>query len=439
MGWTPDLGERVARGDVTVAVVGLGYVGWPTAVGFREAGLNVVGLDVNTRRVESLSAEHPDEPGRWRLTTDAAVAVGAADVVLVAVPTPIDGDLRPDLSYIRGAGASVFDHVRPGSRTIVVLESTVYPGVTEETWLPLLAERGLVLGTDVDLAYCPERLNPGDEAHGVRQVARVIGSLADEVGQALVPLYAALTEGDVRHVGSLRVAESSKVVENVQRDLDIALVNELAMIFPALGIDIEDVLDAAATKWNFRRCTAGVGVGGHCIPVDPYYLIQRSEEAGVPTELISAGRAVNRAMPVHVGQTMIAWMARNGVLPDGARVLLLGWSYKPELEDARETPAQPLARELAAAGVEVLVWDPHVDPADVRDESVTMVDDPFKCEDLNGVILVTAHKACLELDLGDLLASMTTPLLYDGRRALPMADLESQGWSVAATGRPLPS
>lgn len=436
MGWSADFAERVTARTVTVAVVGLGYVGWPTALGFRDAGFPVIGIDVSERRVQQCRTEVPESDG-WTLTTDWATAIPNADVVLVTVPTPVLADHRPDLTYVRSAGESVFDHLAPGQHTIVVLESTVYPGVTEETWLPLLEQRGLGLGTDVDLAYCPERLNPGDAAHGVRQVARVVGAMDPAVGAGLVPLYEALTEGGVKQVGSVKVAESSKVVENVQRDLNIALVNELAIVFQALGIDLEEVLDAAATKWNFHRYTPGVGVGGHCIPVDPYYLIQRSTEAGIPTELISAGRAVNRAMPTHVAQTLIAWMARHSRLPDGARVLILGWAYKPELDDVRETPAEDLARALSQAGVEVLVHDPVI-ASDALDHepAVRLLGDIEDAADVDAVVLVTAHQAILDLDFAALLGRMRTPLMYDGRRQLDLDGLAAMGWQVGAIGRP---
>ena len=270
----------------TVGVIGLGYVGLPTAIGFHDAGFEVWGVDVSQRTVDMVRAgENPTgdpdvndivpAPGtdRWHITTSTAEAVPHCDVVLVTVPTPITHDLKPDLSYVEAAGRAVFEAIPKGSNTIVVLESTVYPGVTAQTWLPIVEELGLIVGVDVNIAYCPERFNPGDAAHGVRSVARVIGCSNEDVGHALVELYGKLTSEDVRYVGKLEVAEAAKVIENVQRDINIALVNELARIFPAMDVDVEDVLSAAATKWNFHRYTPGVGVGGHCIPVDPYYMI----------------------------------------------------------------------------------------------------------------------------------------------------------------------
>ena len=449
MGTPLSFAEQIARGQVTVGIIGLGYVGLPTAIGFHDAGFEIWGVDVSQRTVDMVRrGENPTgdpdvddivpAPGteRWNITTSTAEAVPHCDVVLVTVPTPITHDLKPDLSYVEAAGRAVFEAIPKGSNTIVVLESTVYPGVTAQTWLPIVEELGLVIGEDVEIAYCPERFNPGDAAHGVRQVARVIGCSNPEIGEKLVQLYSKLTTEDVRYVGKLEVAEAAKVIENVQRDINIALVNELARIFPALDVDVEDVLSAAATKWNFHRYTPGVGVGGHCIPVDPYYMIQRAADVGVPAGLITAARAVNRSMPSHVAGVLsdIMWNAK--VSADDAKVLLLGWSYKAEVGDPRETPAEPLAETLMSKGIIVGAWDPHLEQASFP-EGVHEISDISSAEGYDMVVLVTAHKACLELDWQALLSNMRTPLLYDGRRVLNLENLRSMGWAPYAVGRPL--
>ena len=441
--------NKVKNGRSTVGIIGLGYVGLPTAIGFHDAGFNVWGVDVSQRTVDMvLKGENPTgdpdvddivpAPGteRWHITNSAAEAVPHCDVVLVTVPTPITHDLKPDLSYVAGAGRDVFEAIPKGSNTIVVLESTVYPGVTAQTWMPIIEELGLEIGKDLEIAYCPERFNPGDPAHGVRQVARVIGCLNPDVGEALVALYSQLTTEDVRYVGKLEVAEAAKVIENVQRDINIALVNELARIFPALDVDVEDVLSAAATKWNFHRYTPGVGVGGHCIPVDPYYMIQRAADVGVPAGLITAARAVNRSMPSHVAGVLSEIMWSCKVPADDARVLLLGWSYKAEVGDPRETPAEPLAETLMAKGITVGAWDPHLDNNSFP-EGVHSVSRLSEAQDYDMVVLVTAHKACLELDWQGLLSQMRTPLLYDGRRVLDLDALKHMGWKAYAVGKPL--
>ena len=449
MGLPSNFMDRAEGGDLTVGIIGLGYVGLPTAIGFHDAGFEVWGVDVSKRTVDMvLKGDNPTgdpdvddivpKPGtkRWHITTSASEAVPNCDVVLVTVPTPITHDLKPDLSYVEAAGRDVFKSISRGSNTIVVLESTVYPGVTAQTWLPIIDELGLVIGEDVDIAYCPERFNPGDSAHGVRQVARVIGCSNPEVGEGLVALYSKLTSEDVRYVGKLEVAEAAKVIENVQRDINIALVNELAKIFPALDVDVEDVLSAAATKWNFHKYTPGVGVGGHCIPVDPYYMIQRAADVGVPAGLITAARAVNRSMPSHVAGVLSDLMWASGVAANDARVLLLGWSYKAEVGDPRETPAEPLAETLMAKGIKVATWDPHIDYGKYPD-GVEVIREINEAEGFDIIVLVTAHRACLELNWEQLLTKMRTPLLYDGRRVLDLEALEQLGWKTYAVGKPV--
>ncbi|MEC8242140.1 MAG: nucleotide sugar dehydrogenase, partial [Candidatus Thermoplasmatota archaeon] len=426
-----------------------GYVGLPTAIGFHDAGFTVWGVDILPRTVDMiLRGENPTgdpdvdsiipQPGaeRWHITTSATEAIPNCDVVLVTVPTPITNDLKPDLSFVEAAGRDVFNSIKRGSRTIVVLESTVYPGVTTHTWLPIINELELNIGTDVEIAYCPERFNPGDPAHGVRNVARVIGCSNPEVGEGLVTLYRELTDEDVRYVGKLEVAEAAKVIENVQRDINIALVNELATILPALDVDVEDVLSAAATKWNFHRYTPGVGVGGHCIPVDPYYMIQRAADVGVPAGLITAARAVNRSMPSHVAGVLSDLMWNAGVPAGDARVLLLGWSYKAEVGDPRETPAEPLAETLIAKGMKVGTWDPHINVNEYPD-NVEVISEIENAQGYDIAVLVTAHKACLELDYSELLTQMRTPLLYDGRRVLDLDSLTQSGWQTYAVGKPV--
>ena len=449
MDWLNGFSSQIEKKEITIGIIGLGYVGLPTAIGFHDAGFTVWGVDVSKRTVDMvLQGKNPTgdpdvddivpQPNTkgWHITTSAAEAVPHCDVILVTVPTPITDDLKPDLSYVEAAGRNVFQSIEKGSKTIVVLESTVYPGVTAYTWLPIIKDLDLEIGTDVEIAYCPERFNPGDAAHGVRQVARVIGCSNPEVGKALVSLYSKLTTEDVRYVGKIEVAEAAKVIENVQRDINIALVNELARILPALDVDVEDVLSAAATKWNFHRYTPGVGVGGHCIPVDPYYMIQRAADVGVTAGLITAARTVNRSMPSHVAGVITELMQNYGRPNDDAKVLLLGWSYKAEVGDPRETPAEPLAQTLMSKGIEVGAWDPHIMPTDYP-EGVTVIEDINNVQDYDIAVLVTAHKACVDLDWQSLLGNMRTPLLYDGRRVLDLSELETMGWQTHAVGKPV--
>jgi nucleotide sugar dehydrogenase len=449
MGWDDDFASRADSGDLTIGVIGLGYVGLPTIIGFHSAGFNVWGVDISQRTVDTiLRGENPtgdpdvndiipapDSKG-WNITTSTEEAVRNSDVLIVTVPTPVTTDLKPDLTYVRNAGRSVFNAITKGSRTVVILESTVYPGVTAQTWLPEIEEAGIEIGVDVEIAYCPERFNPGDPAHGVRSVARVIGCANEEVGKSLIALYSKLTSEDVSFVGKIEVAEAAKVIENVQRDINIALVNELARVFPELGIDVEDVLSAAATKWNFHRYTPGVGVGGHCIPVDPYYMIQRAADVGVPTELITAARSVNRTMPIHVAGVLNELLYRAGVPVGEGKILLLGWSYKAEVGDPRETPTIPLFEALKGKNIAVAAWDPHLEEDDFP-EGVEVITDIDSAKGFDVAVLATAHKACLELGFEKLASRMRNPIFYDGRRVMDLDSLREMGWQVHAVGRPL--
>jgi nucleotide sugar dehydrogenase len=448
MGWDASFAQRADSGDLTIGIIGLGYVGLPTAIGFHDAGFTVWGVDLSERIITALSEGRnplgdPDlddqipapDSDRWTITNDTATATAACDVLIVTVPTPVSADFKPDLSYVESAGRAVFEAAGKGNRKVVILESTVYPGVTTSTWLPILAELDLVEGEDIEVAYCPERFNPGDPNHGVRQVARVIGCSDSEVGESLVHLYRQLTSEDVRYVGKVEVAEATKVIENVQRDINIALVNELAQIFPELDLDVEDVLSAAATKWNFHRYTPGIGVGGHCIPVDPYYMMQRAQEVGVPAELITAARAVNRMMPRHVAGVLRELMYQSGVAAGEGRVLFLGWSYKAGVGDARETPTEPLAMNLIESGISVSTWDPYLSSDDIPD-GITVVDDIGNTDGYDMVVLATAHPECMEIDWSALLTRMRTPILYDGRRVLNLDKMQAMGWKANAVGSP---
>ncbi|MBT4059890.1 MAG: nucleotide sugar dehydrogenase [Euryarchaeota archaeon] len=450
MGWDNTFSKRLAARDLTVGVIGLGYVGLPTALGFLDAGFSVRGVDVTQRVISALEAgqnpgddpQHDDiipssQSDSWKVSTNSADLVPDCDVILVTVPTPVTEERLPDLKYVASAGAAVFDAVAKNSGTIVVLESTVYPGVTREIWSPLLEAAGLVEGEDVHLAYCPERFVPGDEEHGVRQVARVVGAPNKEVGEGLRDLYDTLTTGGVTYVGALEVAEAAKVVENVQRDLNIALVNELARIFPVLGIDVEEVLDAAATKWNFHRYRPGVGVGGHCIPVDPYYLIEKARAAGAPVELITSARAVNRAMPENVAKDMATILNGHELSISDSNILLLGWSYKAGIGDPRETPAEPLAVALGAMGATVQTFDPLVDDRLFPTDLATLVRAEDDISPFDIAILVTAHDEVIGMDWAKLSEKSNQPIIYDGRRVLNVEMLESLGWCVYLLGAPL--
>jgi len=438
--------ERIKLRELSICVVGLGYVGLPTAIGFHDAGFNVIGLDISEHVINSLlEGKNPiNDPSfndsipkdeNWKVTINPTEAIPLCDVIIVTVPTPVLENNQPDLRFVKNAGITIFDNIDKGKKPAIILESTVYPGVTREIWGPLLGERGLKDGVDLHLAYCPERFVPGDPNHGVRQVPRVIGANDATICSILADFYSNLTQGEVYPVSSIEVAEAAKVVENVQRDLNIALVNELALIFPEIGLDVEEVLTAAATKWNFHRYNPGIGVGGHCIPVDPHYLIQKAKSAGAPVELITSARSVNSNMPKQVATRIL----KNTIIQnhnfDDLKVLLLGWSYKPGISDTRETPSKKLAQELSSLGCTIYTWDPYI-PENIRtDEFTNWVNNPSDAK-ADIVVLCTAHPEVLALDWEELLSVSRVGLFFDGRRVLNSSELTKIGWTFSGIGLP---
>jgi len=351
----------------TIAVVGLGYVGLPLAVAL--AGrFPVIGFDVDATRVLELSRGHdrtrevlPDRlgPTRCRFTSRPEDMRGA-DVFILTVPTPVDRDNHPDLGAVRAACATVGKVIQKGA--IVVLESTVAPGVTEEVCGPAIeAVSGLVSGRDFFLGYSPERINPGDREHTVERITKVVAGQTPETAQALKEVYGAITTGGVFVARNIRTAEAAKVIENAQRDINIAFINEVSMIFARAGISIHDVLDASATKWNFLRFTPGL-VGGHCIGVDPFYLAEFAQRVGHHPEIILAGRRINDGMGDHLAGSIAAMLDRD------ARVLVLGLTFKENVPDLRNSKVVDLVEGFRRRGHAVDVHDPHADPEAAKAE-----------------------------------------------------------------------
>jgi|TARA_B100000686_G_scaffold338263_1_gene410558 nucleotide sugar dehydrogenase len=431
-------------GDETICVVGLGYVGLPTAIAFHSAGFRVIGVDVSETVVEGLNngvsplidsssrISIPLDSDKWFVTGDFEKAVPDSDVVLITVPTPVNTDNSPDLSYVKSAAKSVLENLDRSKSTAVVLESTVYPGVTRK----ILGEESNKLGlTDevVTLAYCPERVNPGDFERGIESVAQIVGCDDSRKGGYLADLFGKITQESSTYVGKIEVAEASKLIENVQRDIDIALANELAMVLPRIGVDVEEVLSAASTKWNFHRHTPGIGVGGHCIPVDPYYYIELSEGAGFPSLLASSSREINNSMPKNSANQILSILGE----VEKPKVLILGYSYKANVGDTRETPVEPLASHLKEGGCEVLIHDPLVDVRDLP-SWVESVSEPTKCDDLDLIILATFHG---EYNFNNelwksMFSQMKVARVYDGRRVLPKDEMISYGWEYYGVGNP---
>ena len=410
-----------------VAVVGLGYVGLPVALAFARKFENTVGFDISEARVRAL-AGHEDWTGEvtrsdlqestLKLTSDPAELRGCTFFV-VAVPTPIDSDRRPDLGPLLSATRVVGTALAPGA--VVVYESTVYHGVTDEQCGPLLAETsGLRQSQDFKLGYSPERINPGDKLHTFEKIVKVVSGEDAETLDRVARAYEAVVDAGVHRASSIKVAEAAKVIENTQRDLNIALMNELALIFDRMGIRTRDVLDAAGTKWNFLPFTPGL-VGGHCIGVDPYYLTAKAEALGYHPEVILAGRRINDDMGRYVAQRTIKLLREQDRAIKGARIGVIGLTFKENVPDLRNSRVPDIINELREYGVEPIVHDPMASREEaLREYGIELR--PFDAlSDLDGVILAVPHRASLD-QLDRIVGSVREGGLFIDVKSLICAD-----------------
>jgi UDP-N-acetyl-D-galactosamine dehydrogenase len=383
-----------------IAVIGLGYVGLPVAVAFARKGYSVVGFDIDHERVRELESgldrtrevEAPDlRHSSLRFTCDGG-DLGASDFFIVTVPTPIDAARRPDLSAMFGASRTVASVLKKGD--IVVYESTVYPGAIEEECAPILEQcSGLKVGSDFNVGYSPERINPGDRQHRLDSIVKVVSAQNGETLDIIAGVYGAVVKAGIHRAPSIKVAEAAKVIENTQRDLNIAFMNELSLIFQSLDIDTGDVLAAARTKWNFLPFQPGL-VGGHCIGVDPYYLTYRAEKAGYHPEVILAGRRINDGMGQRVARECVrALLRRKGA---GGIVTILGLTFKEDVPDTRNSRVIDIVRELESFGLRVQVHDPLANPADAKHEYGLTITDLDALRPADVVILAVAHGSYVE-------------------------------------------
>lgn len=382
----------------TIAVIGLGYVGLPLAVEFGKTR-PVVGFDVNGKRIEALKAgedwtREVDAAGLSAAThltyTDDLADLEDCEILIVTVPTPIDRHKRPDLTPMIKASETVGKVLKPGN--IVIYESTVYPGATEEDCVPVLERvSGLTFNKDFFVGYSPERINPGDKVHTLTNIRKITSGSTPDVADEVDALYGSIITAGTFKAASIRVAEAAKVIENTQRDLNIALMNELAIIFNRMGIDTLDVLEAAGTKWNFLPFRPGL-VGGHCIGVDPYYLTHKAEEIGYHPEIILAGRRLNDGMGAYVSGQMVKAMMKRDIAIKGARVLVLGLTFKENCPDLRNTRVVDVVAELEDFGVSVDVHDPWVNAEEAQKEyGITPVATP-QAGTYDGIVLAVAHE-----------------------------------------------
>ena len=419
-----------------LSVIGLGYVGLPIAVAFSKK-VHVVGFDVNAKKIESYrnGIDPTREVGaegvrtsRIEFTSD-PVRLKEANFHIIAVPTPVREDKTPDLGPVESASLLLGRNLSRGS--IVVFESTVYPGVTEEVCVPILeTESGLKCGVDFKVGYSPERINPGDKEHRLENIVKIVSGMDEETLDIVAETYELVVKAGVHRASSIRVAEAAKVIENSQRDINIAFVNELSVIFHRMGIDTKEVLEAAGTKWNFLRFTPGL-VGGHCIGVDPYYLTYKAERLGYHSQVILAGRRINDGMGKYVAENVVKKLIAADRPVQGAKVAILGLTFKENCPDIRNTKVIDIVRELEEYGIQPSVVDPEVDSEDAFEEYGIRLSPLESIEGMDVVILAVAHEAfrALSLDrVAALFAPKQTPILFDVKGVYPLKELTERGF-----------
>lgn len=412
--------------DKKIAIVGLGYVGLPLAVAF-SSKYNTVGFDINKKRISELAegndftlevtAEELKDAKLLSFTSDVE-DLKSATIYIITVPTPIDEHKQPDLTPLIKASETLGSVIKKGD--IVIYESTVYPGATEDDCIPVIEKiSGLKFNQDFYAGYSPERINPGDKEHKVTSIKKVTSGSTPEIADTVDQLYSSVITAGTYKASSIKVAEAAKVIENTQRDLNIALINELAIIFNKLGIDTEEVLKAAGTKWNFLPFRPGL-VGGHCIGVDPYYLTHKAQSIGYHPEVILAGRRINDSMAAYVASQLVKAMIKRRIHAEGAKVLIMGLTFKENCPDLRNTKVIDIINELREYNIEVDVYDPWISAAEAQHEyAITPVTSP-KTNSYDAVILAVAHEQFRKLGIeGIKQFTKDDSVIYDLKYILP--------------------
>lgn len=428
--------EQIAAKKEKIALVGLGYVGMPIAVAFAKKA-DVIGFDVNQEKVRLYESgfdptkEVGDEVIRntsVQFTSDEN-DLDQARFFIVAVPTPVNDDHTPDLTPVEGASHVVGRHLSPGS--IVVFESTVYPGVTEDVCVPILEqESGLVCGKDFKIGYSPERINPGDKVHRLETITKIVSGMDEETLDTVARVYEMVVDAGVHRAESIRVAEAAKVIENSQRDINIAFMNELSIIFNKMGIDTKAVLEAAGTKWNFLNFRPGL-VGGHCIGVDPYYLTYKAEELGYHSQIILSGRRINDDMGKYVAENLVKNLIKADKRVQDAKVALLGFTFKENCPDTRNTRVIDIVNELKEYGIHPVITDPVADAEEAKREYDVAFTDLDVIQDMDAVIVAVAHEEFLKMserNLAGLYKEGEKKVLLDIKGLLNRKEFENAGY-----------
>ena len=411
----------------TVTIIGLGYVGLPLALLTAERGYKTYGIDIDKKIVDltNKGISHIKDPdlekslkkqkGKIIATTDVKV-IKNSDIVIICVPTPVDKTLHPDLNPIKGASHSISKNLKKGH--LIIIESSINPGVTEEVVQPILEESGLKAGKDFYLVHCPERIDPGNKKWTIKNIPRVVGGINRESTKIAAEFYRSIIDAEILKLSSVKAAEATKIVENAFRDVNIAFVNELAKSFDNLGIDITEVIKAASTKpFAFMPHYPGAGVGGHCIPVDPYYLIERARQSGFSHKFLSLAREINDSMPFYTVERTIKALNEIGKSVKGTKICILGISYKKDVTDLRESPALKVIDLLKKLGANLELYDPFVP----EKSTLKSLNDCLKCECL---VLVTDHSEFRNIDYNKLKKSKVKAIV-DGRNCLDRDKIKS--------------
>ena len=445
------LGDKISSKSATVCVIGLGYVGVPLAVASAQAGFNVLGVDVDGTKVEQINMgicyvedKYSEEllpalvsAGKIKAYAKMSEAVPQSDIAIVCVPTPLKKDKDPDLSFLKSVAKSLAGQV--SDYKLIVVESTSYPGTTQEVFRPLLERGGKKAGKDFGLVYSPERIDYGNASFGVRSIPKVVGGVEGESTRLGAAFYSAILQAKVVAVSSPSVAEATKMLENVFRYVNIALVNELAVLHEKIGVDFIEAIDAAATKpFGFMAHYPGPGVGGHCIPKDPFYLVYKAKRVGFPLRMVSAAEVLNNGMPAHTVERLIKTLRNLKKNPRKVKVAVWGLAYKGGVKDIRRSPSLDLLKIFQRSGVKVVAYDPFVEKVkvgSVQYASAGSILDSVK--GMDAVVIATNHAAFRDVDLSQVKAQMNPdPVLFDTRNLRTRKESEEAGFTYLATGRP---
>lgn len=427
--------EKILKKEEKISLVGLGYVGMPIAVAFAKK-IDVIGYDLNAKKIELYKSgiDPTNEVGNEAIKnttvefTSDETKLREAKFHIVAVPTPVNDDHTPDLSPVEGASRILGRNLTKGS--IVVYESTVYPGVTEDVCIPILEkESGLKCGVDFKIGYSPERINPGDKVHRLETIVKIVSGMDEESLDEIAKVYELVVEAGVHRASCIKVAEAAKVIENSQRDINIAFMNELSIIFNKIGIDTKSVLEAAGTKWNFLKFFPGL-VGGHCIGVDPYYLTYKAEMLGYHSQVILAGRRINDDMGKYVAENVVKNLIKAGKAVKGAKVAIIGFTFKENCPDTRNTKVYDIVKELREYGIDPIIADPTADAAEAKHLYSVEFVDISAVKEMDAVVLAVAHEEFSHFTMAetDSFFGEGQKVLLDVKGLLCRADYEKAGY-----------